>query len=551
MLQRLTGELARCPSIQQQPVGCLLVVWAVHTDSEGIWRYFRLLLLWNNAFAARAVCVRRLSAADILLSCRIILFFSLDWPDLILLRFTLSSRALFCLLLYRSLCCVGFYVASRGVWNEEICKCLCSGDLGCPYIAASRLFFGGGRVGGLFVSREVESGRLVQKHGGKQVALVKLQGINDRAAATALSGFQVYVHPKQSSSLLPPHSVLAADLVGFDVRLSNNPNKEIIGKVADVVSKHDMRLKPEAVGAADDCLEIEFYKDLPARRLLMEAYRDPAAPPPALLASALHALGPDQPPSMQLEEEEPPVLYECEGCGLRFSDCAAAVTHERLCLQATQRSSKCPDKCGSQQTTTSSADDQDALQWMLQTAAAACDLPTHEQQQQQRQQQVQGCSGKGLWEGENSAQVSPPSVPHELLSLEGPEGRSGRRLGRHFYQRLSLGSLVSWDRGRRFFPKKGEAATDAAERALNFACPSSSGGEASKYAEADWSDTHDVVNLSSCLGVAPGLSSVTCETDKKPKSNSFLLPFVLGVTVEEIKVESKAIAINAPPGLLH
>lgn len=31
----------------------------------------------------------------------------------------------------------------------------------------------------------------------------------------------------------------------------------------------------------------------------------------------------------------------------------------------------------------------------------------------------------------------------------------------------------------------------------------------------------------------------------------FLLPFVLGVTVEEIKVESKAIAINAPPGLLH
>lgn len=71
-------------------------------------------------------------------------------------------------------------VAFRGVWIEEICKCLCSGDLGCPYIAASRLFFGGGRVGGLFVSREVESGRLVQKHGGKQVALVKLQGINDR-----------------------------------------------------------------------------------------------------------------------------------------------------------------------------------------------------------------------------------------------------------------------------------------------------------------------------------------------------------------------------------
>ena len=52
--------------------------------------------------------------------------------------------------------------------------------LGFTHTAASRLFFGGGGVSALFVSRRVESGRILQRHRGKQVALVKLQGINDR-----------------------------------------------------------------------------------------------------------------------------------------------------------------------------------------------------------------------------------------------------------------------------------------------------------------------------------------------------------------------------------
>ena len=34
-------------------------------------------------------------------------------------------------------------------------------------------------------------------------------------------------------------------------------------------------------------------------------------------------------------------------------------------------------------------------------------------------------------------------------------------------------------------------------------------------------------------------------------SGRFLLPYVLGVTVEEVKKGAKTVAINAPPGLLH
>ncbi|CDJ53959.1 16S rRNA processing protein RimM, putative [Eimeria brunetti] len=312
-----------------------------------------------------------------------------------------------------------------------------------------------------------------------------------------------------------------------------------------------MRLKPEAVDAADDCLEIAVYRDLPARRLLLEAYKDPAAPPSALLASALHALGPDQPLGMQKEDEGPPVVFECEGCGLRFSDCAAAVTHERLCLKAAHPPNEILDQCENSQAPKANKDEEDALEWLLQTAAAACDLPSHQQEQQQQQQEG-GSSSTGLPGGGDSRQVSHSSVAHKLLSLEGPQGCAGRRLGRQFYQRLSLGSSVSWDRGSRFFPKRGEAAADAAERALSYACSSrTSSGTASRYTEADWNDAQDVVRLSASLGVEPGLSSVACETNRKPKDNVFLLPFVLGVTVEEVKVEAKTVTINAPPGLLH
>ncbi|CDI85948.1 16S rRNA processing protein RimM, putative [Eimeria praecox] len=303
----------------------------------------------------------------------------------------------------------------------------------------------------------------------------------------------------------------------------HHASEAAIGKVADVVSKHDMRLKPEAVGAADDCLEIALHGDIPARRLLLEAYKDPAAPPAALLASALHALGPEQPHCMHRDEEDPPVVFECEGCGLRFSDCAAAVTHERLCLPGAHSLKKPPDQGGNGPTPEANEDEEDALQWLLQTAAAASDLPTspHQQQQQPEEEEEQAGSRDALWGG-NSAQEPASSVPHELLSLEGPQGCAGRRLGSQFYRRLTLGSSVSWDRGFRFFPRRGEAAAEAAERALNFACGSRSSGAASSYSEANWSDTQDVVSLSSRLGVASGLNPVACEIERKPQKSIHL-----------------------------
>ena len=273
------------------------------------------------------------------------------------------------------------------------------------------------------------------------------------------------------------------------------------------------------MGAADDCLEIALYTDLPARRLLLEAYRDPAAPSSALLASALHALGPDQPQCMHQDDEEPLVLFECEGCGLRFRDCAAAVTHERLCLRAARPPNKLPAQCGSWPTPNAKEDEQDALQWLLQTAAAACDLPTQQHQQEQQEVKAQGKSNQVLG-AEDGCQLPPSNVPQELLSLEGPQGRSGRRLGRQFYQRLSLGNLVSWDRGLRFFPRRGEAAAEAAERALNFACSSRSCGETSSYSEADWNDARDVISLSACLGVASDINPAACETDRKPQTST-------------------------------
>ncbi|XP_026193202.1 uncharacterized protein LOC34620655 [Cyclospora cayetanensis] len=420
----------------------------------------------------------------------------------------------------------------------------------CFHAAASRLFFRSCASNAPFISRTVENGKLLARPGKGPLALVKFHGIKDRTAASALTGCLIFVHPKQSLASLPPNSILAADLIGFEVTLLHDAARTRIGRVTDVVSKHDMGLREEAVGAADDCLQIEVFKDLPARRLLAESFLDPAPPQGPLLASALHALGSEVPPQ---EGEEAEVLFECEGCGLRFSDCAAAVCHERLCT------SQPPSTGGDHRSEGGLDSEGGALQWLLQTAAASPETPQNLEGSESLLSpsgpvpdaavRADGRRDPGAVAGlgaPGGLLAGPP--PRELRTLEGPNGRAGARLGSRFLERLSLGDQVSWERGPRFFPRQREGALEAAERALDFACSSGAG---QNYVEANWNDPEDVAAVCQLLGPPSDLRPALCNTDAQPSGQSFLLPFALGVTVDEVNIGAKTLGINAPPALLH
>ena len=272
----------------------------------------------------------------------------------------------------------------------------------------------------------------------------------------------------------------------------------------------------EAVGAADDCLEIEVYRDLPGRRLLLESFRDPAPPPDALLASALHALGPDD--SLQGATDEAPVLFECEGCGLRFRDCAAAVCHERLCLPAASAST------GPHNKPQSKREECDALQWLLHAAEASGEDPADYLGPGISSSPDSGAPSSEVHNGPlvttdptREGLYSCQASSEDLHSLEGPHGRAGPRLGRRFLERLSLGDKVSWERGPRFFPRQGEGAPEAAERALAFACKHNAG---SSYAEADWNNPEDVAAISRYIGSPTELRPAACDTTGRPTKQS-------------------------------
>lgn len=404
----------------------------------------------------------------------------------------------------------------------------------------SRLFFRSRGACTPLVSRAIEEGRLLPKHGRTEIALVKFQGIDDRNAANTLTGSLVYVHAAQSFADLPPKCLLAAELIGFEVTLLHDAERTRIGRITDVISKHDMRLREEALGAADDCLQIEVYKDLPGRRLLLQHFRDPMPPPAPLLASALHALGSDT--ALHNTSEDAPVLFECEGCGLRFRDCTAAVCHERLCLATTKGSG------GSQRKEAAQPEQTDALQWLLQVAVSSAETPDgSENTQTHSSHNVMGISEPGFAGSQNS-NVSGLDSPPELQNLDGPSGRSGTRLGHRFLERLSLGSCVSWDREGRFFPRRGEGKEEAAERALAFACNERAG---SGYAQANWNDPSDVTAISRHFISPAVVQPAVCDADQRPTTHSLLLPFVLGMTVGDVNTEAKTLGINAPPSLLH
>lgn len=281
-------------------------------------------------------------------------------------------------------------------------------------------------------------------------------------------------------------------------------------------SAHGVFPSQEAVGAADDCLQIEVYRDLPGRRLLLQYFRDPAPPPAALLASALHALGSDAP--MQEKAEDVPVLFECEGCGLRFRDCTAAVCHERLCLAVATGTS------ASQSNGRSDQEQRDALQWLMQVAMGSAEVPdarvnshsfsTHKTELSASC--VDDCPVP-MATPDYSGHAPGSAASWDLHTLEGPGGRSGTRLGHRFWERLSLGDRVSWERSGRFFPHRGEGADEAAERALAFACNTNTGRN---YAQANWDDPDDVTAISKHLIAPIDIQPAACDADERPTRQS-------------------------------
>ncbi|KAL8448036.1 hypothetical protein Emed_004035 [Eimeria media] len=396
----------------------------------------------------------------------------------------------------------------------------------------SRLFFRSRGSFSFFVSRSIEEGRLLSRSGKSQVALVKLKGIDDRVAANSLAGSLVYVHSTQSHALLPPKSILAAELIDFQVTLLHDPQRTRIGRVSDVISKHDMRLRQEALGAADDCLQIEVYRDLPGRRLLLDHYHDPAPPPSPLVASALHALG-EESPKEEAATDGAPLLFACEGCGLRFTDCAAAVCHERVCLAAANKSGGFGAACKQQE-------EEDALLWLLQsslhaaeTTAATPDPPGVSPQHPlvvdggpSEATDIVGAPPALVGEGaplrrEGGAPLEEGPRVEELQTLEGPGGKAGQQLGSRFLDRLSLGDRVSWERRGRFFPRRGEAFDEAAERALGFACSSSRNNDKGGYMEADWNQPEHVAAIATHLTKhTPHIHPAECDAERKPNEQS-------------------------------
>ncbi|KAL8437263.1 hypothetical protein ACSSS7_001080 [Eimeria intestinalis] len=351
-------------------------------------------------------------------------------------------------------------------------------------------------------------------------------------AADALAGSLVYVHSTQSHALLPPKSLLAAELIDFEVTLLHDPDRTRIGRVSDVISKHDMRLRQEALGAADDCLQIEVYRDLPGRRLLLDHYHDPAPPPSPLVASALHALEEEGP--KEAAAEEAPLLFACEGCGLRFTDCAAAVCHERVCMAAANKNSAAK---GALAAACKQEDEEDALLWLLQSSLHAAETTAASEPEAsslqhsgdpRRAADLLGVrrptplsEGGPSKKGGGGALLEGP-LPHleELRTLEGPGGRAGQRLGSRFFDRLSLGDRVSWERSGRFFPRRGEASDEAAERALGFACRSSSSGDNRKYTEADWNEPEHVAAIATHLTRPTHIHPAACDAEQRPTEQS-------------------------------
>lgn len=272
-----------------------------------------------------------------------------------------------------------------------------------------------------------------------------------------------------------------------------------------------MPLDPqEALGAADDCLQIDVYADVPGRRLLLEHFKDPSPPPGPLLASALHALGEDAP--LQDAADEVPVLFECEGCGPRFRDCAAAVCHERVCLTTAGDSAVLQHKTGA------GSEQADALNWLLKGAMGSeggvedLALPSSDDADSNFP-----CLREHVDPLVTISNHSASACPQELRTLEGPRGRAGSRLGSRFWERLSLGDRVSWERAGRFFPRTGEGTEEAAERALDFACSSRSGHG---FAEADWSDPNDVSEISKHVIAPASIQPAACDADQQPTSSS-------------------------------
>ncbi|KAL8449941.1 hypothetical protein Emag_003502 [Eimeria magna] len=355
-------------------------------------------------------------------------------------------------------------------------------------------------------------------------------------AANSLAGSLVYVHSTQSHALLPPKSLLAAELIDFQVTLLHDPDRTRIGRVSDVISKHDMRLRQEALGAADDCLQIEVYRDLPGRRLLLDHYHDPAPPPSPLVASALHALGEESP--KEAASDGAPLLFACEGCGLRFTDCAAAVCHERVCLAATNKSRAAEG--GKFGAAYKQEEEEDALQWLLQSslhagettaASEPADLPL-----QQPLKMSEGASAEadilglrappalvgegGPSKGGGGVLLEGGPRLEELQTLEGPGGRAGQRLGSRFFDRLALGDRVSWERGGRFFPRRGEASDEAAERALGFACSSNRNNDEREYTEADWNQPEHLAAIATHLTRPTHIQPAECDAESRPNEQS-------------------------------
>ncbi|KAL8429056.1 hypothetical protein Efla_005874 [Eimeria flavescens] len=435
----------------------------------------------------------------------------------------------------------------------------------------SRVFFRSSRSALPFISRAVEEGRLLTRPGKGQIALVKLQGIDDRVSANSLAGCLVYVHSTQSLPLLPEKCILAAELVGFEVTLLNDANKTRVGRVEDVISKHDMRLKEEALGAADDCLQIGVYRDLQGHLLLSQHFKNPAPPPSALVASALHALGSD-PPHLHAAAEESPVLFECEGCGLRFTDCTAAVCHEAVCRSSSSSSSSSRSSSRSRSSSSSVSreegesvlEQKDALQWLLHAALNSSDSPESDEDFQAatgaplhacgKETEIPSRFSLDASHGASAAAAAEAAAAaarvRELKTLEGPQGRAGSRLGIRFWERLRLGGEVEWEREGRFFPFKGEDRQQAAERALDFAC--SSRNSQGRLQQADWNNPADVAQVSRHLLAKVDIhpAAAACTQQHTTNGQSFLLPFVLGATVGRVDVEEKTVEINAPPSLL-
>lgn len=131
--------------------------------------------------------------------------------------------------------------------------------------------------------RQLQSGRQLP---GKELFVIRLEGVDDRAAAEALVGQELLV-PAADRPRLAPGEFHLLDLLGLEVRLLQAPdsrNGEPIGRVRDLIHAGNDLLEVELANGGRRLL-IPFVQAIVPRVELAEGWIG-LTPPPGLLELA-------------------------------------------------------------------------------------------------------------------------------------------------------------------------------------------------------------------------------------------------------------------------